>query len=267
LRAVPDIAAAADDGAPALAGDVELRRLTFSHAGAAEPALRDVSITIARGSRVAIVGPVGSGKSTLAHVLARVYPAPPGTVFVGGVDVTTVPPARVRRSVGVVPQEAFLFSRTLRDNVTLGRPDAPAPAVDRAVALARLEDDLGDLPEGLATVVGERGFTLSGGQRQRTALARALLTEAPLLVLDDALASVDADTEKAILDGLGDGRSGRTVILISHRLSTLAGVDRIVVLDGGRVVEDGAHDALLARGGTYARLFARDALERRLEGA
>ena len=253
-----------DTGLP-IDGDITVRNLTFAYVGAAErPALSDVSLSIAKGSRVAIVGAVGSGKSTFAHLLAKVYPPPPGALFVGGEDLARVPVSRVRAGLAFVPQEAFLFSRSLFDNVAFGVPLGGGAAIDGAVGAARLDADLPALPEGLATLVGERGFTLSGGQRQRATLARALAVDPNILVLDDALSSVDADTERTILNALARERRGRTLILITHRLSTLRAVDRIIVLAGGRVVEDGTHDALLERNGVYARLFLRARMEERL---
>ena len=272
LRLEPAIPSPTDAAEPALEplhDDIEIRGLSYGYAGGGagseRAVLRDIHLTIPRGSRVALVGPVGSGKSTLASLLARIHPAPRGAIFVGGIDLLDLPVARVRRSTGFVPQEGFLFSRSLRDNIALGRPAATDAQVADAVRTARLDDEIALLPDGLSTIVGERGQTLSGGQRQRATLARAILPDPRLLILDDSLSSVDADTEKSILDGLRRHLAGRTSILITHRPSVLAEVDRIVVLDEGRLVEDGTHDELLARGGVYFRLFRRQILEEGLE--
>jgi ATP-binding cassette subfamily B protein len=250
--------------------DIQIRDLTFAYPEAGEngrraPALKNLSLTIPMGSRLAVVGPVGSGKTTLANLLAGVYDAPPGTVVVGGRDLNEIPVRAWRGAIGYVPQEPFMFSRSLRRNVMFGNPDADDATVERAVRRAQLVQDLEQLPDGLDTVVGERGFTLSGGQRQRATLARAILDDPSLLILDDALSSLDADTERSVMQGLDELMRDRTAIFITHRPSTLVGMERIVVLDDGRIVEEGSHEDLLGRAGTYARLFKRQKLRQDLE--
>jgi ATP-binding cassette subfamily B protein len=247
-----------------LRGEIELRRLTFRYAPDRPAALRDVSLRIPAGSSVAIVGPTGAGKTTLAALLPRLWDPPPGMVFVDGREVHTIPLRDLRAAFGFVPQEAFLFSRTLRENVAFGSPAAGAQA---AADAAGLSPDVRRFPAAWDTLVGERGLTLSGGQRQRATLARALLRDPRILVLDDAFAAVDAETEARILERLLERIRDRTTLVITHRLRVAAMLDRIVVLDGGRLVEEGTHAELLARGGLYARLWRRQQLESTIEAA
>jgi ATP-binding cassette subfamily B protein len=247
-------------------GALEFRGLTFAYDDRG-PVLRDVSFVVPAGSVVAVVGPTGSGKSTLGTLLCRLYEPPRGTVWVGGRDVLDLPLGPLRRSVGYVPQESFLFSRPLRDNVRLADEHAGPERLAEVARTAGLTDDLGALPAGWDTVVGERGLTLSGGQRQRVALARALVADPPFLVLDDVLASVDAAKEWEITRSLRAAASGRTTLLMTHRLKAAAEADRIVVLDEGRVVEQGRHPELLAARGLYARLWRVQQLEDELANA
>lgn len=235
-------------------GRIELRNLTYTFEGSAAPALAEVSLAIEPGETIAIMGRVGAGKTTLLRLLVRLLDPPPGTVFVDAHDVRDYPLAELRSQIALVPQDPFLFGEPLRDNVSYDDPERPLDAVWQAAAAADLEDTIASFPEGMGTVVGERGVTLSGGQKQRSTLARGLIRETPVLVLDDCFSSVDTGTEEHILSELERLRAGRTTILVSHRVSTARHADRIVVLSGGRIAEIGSHAALIARGGLYAEL-------------
>jgi ATP-binding cassette subfamily B protein len=269
LREILDQAGEEEDpGDPAitdLRGAVEIRDLTVGYEPDGPPALRGVSLRIGEGETVALVGPVGSGKSTVAEVLARFVRVPDGTVFIDGHDINRIPLATLRRALGYAPQEAFLFSRSLRENIAFGLEATAPDEVERAARLSGLDRDLEGFPEGLETRVGEGGVTLSGGQRQRAALARALIRSPRILVLDDSLSSVDSETEQRILDGMGEVTRRRTTLLISHRLAAVEQADRVVVLDGGRVVEEGTPSELLAAGGLFAEMSHRHSLEQELE--
>ena len=236
-----------------------------------------ISATVEAGQTLALVGPTGSGKSTLVSLLPRLFDPPRGTVFIDGTDILDLPTSTLRRVVGVAPQDPFLFSRTVAENVQFGvdgsdatdDPDADGQAavVNQAMAIARLDKDLAAFPQGADTRVGERGVTLSGGQKQRTALARAIAADPRILVLDDVLSAVDAFTEDEILRGLRDTTRRRTSVIVSHRISTVRHADLILVLEAGRVVERGTHDALVSQGGHYAGLHRKQLLELALEGA
>ncbi len=248
------------------APQIRFSHLTFAY-GDRAPALRDVSFEVGPGETVAVVGPTGSGKSTLGLLLARLWEPPVGTLFVDGRDVTEIPLASLRAGLGYVPQDGFLFSRSIAENIALGRVNGGAAQVRAAAGVAGIAEEVERFPAGFDAVVGERGLTLSGGQRQRVTLARALAGAPPALVLDDAFASVDAAKEEEILINLRRVVSGRTVLLMTHRLRAACTADRIVVLDAGRVVETGGHEELLRRGGLYARLWRVQQLEEEIARA
>ena len=276
LDAIPDISDAsvtAAGRAVPLTGAIEMRDLTFSYPGSDRPVLNGVSVRIEPGQTVAFVGATGSGKSTLISLLPRMHEPPPGTVFLDGVDVREIPLERLRGAIGFVPQEPFLFSVQIAENIGFGpRTNTDThggdAALDRrmqdAAAVARLDKDIESFPKGYQTAVGERGITLSEGQKQRTALARALMVDPRVLILDDALSAVDTYTEEEILGRLRGVMRQRTSIIVAHRVSTVRDADQIFVLDHGRIVERGHHDALVARGGLYATLYKKQLLEEEL---
>jgi ATP-binding cassette subfamily B protein len=245
-----------------LRGEIEFRGLSFAYNGA--PVLHDVNLHVPEGSSLAIVGPTGAGKTTLVNLIPRVYDTEPGAVLVDGRPIREFPIAFLRRNIGFVPQETFLFSDTIRENIAFGKEDASDGDVRNAADAANIAADIEGFPEGYRTVVGERGLTLSGGQKQRTAIARAIIRNPRILILDDALSSVDTHTEDKILNHLREIMRGRTTIFISHRVSTVRNADRIAVLHSGRVVELGTHDELIARNGYYTDLYNKQLLEEEL---
>ncbi|HEU5414085.1 MAG TPA: ABC transporter ATP-binding protein [Candidatus Angelobacter sp.] len=265
LTAQPDITdreAVAEAGAQALTGQLQFRNLNFAYNGT--QVLKDINLEVPAGTSLAIVGPTGSGKTTLVSLIPRIYDAPPGTILLDGRPLREFPIEVLRRNIGFVPQETFLFSDTVRENIASGVDSASDVQIHEASEAASIATDIEGFPEQYQTMVGERGITLSGGQKQRSAIARAIIRDPRILVLDDALASVDTYTEEKILNHLREVMQGRTTIFISHRVSTVRNADKIAVLHHGRIVEFGTHEELLARNGYYTELYNKQLLEEEL---
>jgi len=262
LDSQPEISDAPDAQEVKVRGEIEVRDLAFSYNGAR--VLDGISFRVPAGSTLAIVGPTGSGKSTLVNLMLRLYQVPSQTIFVDGIDINQVPLKTLRKNIGYVPQDTFLFSETIRKNIAFGEIEAPSEGVEEASRVSNIWPDIQDFPEKFDTFVGERGITLSGGQKQRIAISRALLIDPRILILDDALSSVDTQTEERILQRLSEELKGRTAILISHRISTVKSADQILVLRDGKIVEQGTHDELLRVGGQYAGLYEKQLLREEL---
>ena len=245
-------------------GNLQIRDLNFAY-DEGRPVLHDINLDVHQGQTVGIVGRTGSGKSTLLAVITRTFEPPPGTVLLNGRPIETIPIRQLREWIGMVPQETFLFSESIAENIRFGRAGASDEEVDVVARQAGLETDVAGFPKGLGTVIGERGITLSGGQKQRTAIARALVRDPLILILDDSLSAVDTHTEERILHALRSIRKGRTALIVSHRVSSVKDADHIVVLEEGRIVERGSHETLVARGGYYAELYRKQTMEAELE--
>ena len=257
MQTEPQLADAADaEPFKGQLGQIVFDKVSFGYENQDRPLYQDFSLAIAPGERVALVGPTGSGKSTFVKLVQRLYDVQGGRILIDGQDIARVRQGDLRRSIAVVPQDPALFHRSIAENIAYARPDATEDEVSLAAKRARAHDFIARLPNGYATPVGERGVKLSGGERQRVAIARAFLADAPILVLDEATSSLDVETERQVQAAMEELMVGRTTIVIAHRLSTIRGADRILVFDGGRIVEEGRHGDLVVKGGAYARLHA-----------
>ncbi len=269
MEAVPDIRERPGALLPfEVRGGLEIRNLTFHYPNSSRPVLRDISLSLRWGETLAIVGHTGSGKSTLINLVPRLFDPPPGTVFIDGQDILDWPLEGLRKSIGYVPQETFLFSDTIAENLAFGKDSPPDPdEYEWAARVSQIAEDIRDFPQGYRTFVGERGITLSGGQKQRVAISRAISVMPKILILDDSLSNVDTDTEERILAELSEIMGGRTTILVSHRISTVRHANQIIVLQDGSIVERGTHDSLMALQGIYSDLYQKQLLEEELESA
>ena len=246
-------------------GHISLKRLTFTYPTGNRPVLHDIDFEVIPGSKVAIVGTTGSGKSTLAKLIARLYPVEKGMLFIDGYDINRLPPEVIRERIAYVPQETFLFSETIRNNIRFGNMKLTDSEVEKYAAIASIHEDILGFPKGYDTLVGERGVTLSGGQKQRVAIARALIKQTPIIVLDDCLSAVDTETEKKILDSLKDSQGKRSIVVVSHRLKAVVDADTIYVMHEGKIVERGTHHELVENGGLYQRMYERQMIEEKLK--